>query len=180
MASGPWGATCLIPPFGGGDDDEARGDASRTDKLPTYPGLHHVISVRGSGKEGNGRKASIQVRARTGARAGREAAPLEPAAIVERALLGSDPLCVETLDTFCGMLGTAAGNLAITLGAQGGVYIGGGIVPLISTALVPLFGSLAIGALLAAVSALSLACTLALPQTDADSLAAQDAQLATV
>ncbi|MFP5071010.1 MFS transporter [Pseudonocardia nantongensis] len=60
-----------------------------------------------------------------------------------------------------------------------GVF-GGGIVPLISTALVPLFGSLAIGALLAAVSALSLACTLALPQTDADSLAAQDAQLATV
>jgi glucokinase len=27
------------------------------------------------------------------------------------------------------MLGTAAGNLAITLGATGGVYIGGGIVP---------------------------------------------------
>ena len=27
------------------------------------------------------------------------------------------------------MLGTVAGNLAITLGAQGGIYIGGGIVP---------------------------------------------------
>ena len=27
------------------------------------------------------------------------------------------------------MLGTVAGNLAVTLGAQGGVYIGGGIVP---------------------------------------------------
>jgi glucokinase len=30
---------------------------------------------------------------------------------------------------FCAMLGTAAGNLALTLGAKGGVYIGGGIVP---------------------------------------------------
>ena len=30
---------------------------------------------------------------------------------------------------FCAMLGTVAGNLALTLGAQGGVYIAGGIVP---------------------------------------------------
>ena len=30
---------------------------------------------------------------------------------------------------FCGALGTAAANLAITLGARGGLYIGGGIVP---------------------------------------------------
>jgi glucokinase len=29
----------------------------------------------------------------------------------------------------CGMLGTMAGNLALTLGAQGGVYIAGGVVP---------------------------------------------------
>jgi len=27
------------------------------------------------------------------------------------------------------MLGSVAGNLALTLGAQGGVYIGGGIIP---------------------------------------------------
>jgi glucokinase len=30
---------------------------------------------------------------------------------------------------FCGWLGNVAGNLALTLGARGGVYIGGGIVP---------------------------------------------------
>jgi glucokinase len=30
---------------------------------------------------------------------------------------------------FCEMLGTVAGDLALTLGAQGGVYIAGGIVP---------------------------------------------------
>jgi glucokinase len=30
---------------------------------------------------------------------------------------------------FCSMLGTVAGNLALTLGARGGIYIAGGIVP---------------------------------------------------
>ncbi len=54
---------------------------------------------------------------------------LAPAAIVERALAGADPLCREALDCFCGMLGTVAANLAVTLGATGGVYIGGGVVP---------------------------------------------------
>lgn len=49
--------------------------------------------------------------------------------ITRRALDGSDALCADALDTFCAMLGTAAGNLAVTLGAQGGIYIGGGIVP---------------------------------------------------
>ena len=37
--------------------------------------------------------------------------------------------CREAIDLFCAFLGTAAGNLALTLGARGGVYIGGGIVP---------------------------------------------------
>jgi glucokinase len=50
-------------------------------------------------------------------------------AIVERALAGQSELCDLVVETFCGMLGTVAGNLAITLGAQGGIYIGGGIVP---------------------------------------------------
>ena len=54
---------------------------------------------------------------------------LSSAQIVERALAGSDALCRETLDCFCGMLGTVAANLAVTLGASGGVYIGGGVVP---------------------------------------------------
>ena len=55
--------------------------------------------------------------------------PLDTAAIVERGLDGSDALCRATLDCFCGMLGTVAGNLAVTLGARGGLYIGGGVVP---------------------------------------------------
>lgn len=41
----------------------------------------------------------------------------------------SDPFCRETLELFCALLGTVAADLAVTLGARGGVYIGGGIVP---------------------------------------------------
>jgi glucokinase len=49
--------------------------------------------------------------------------------ISRRALAGECVLCDQVLEAFCAMLGTVAGNLAITLGAQGGIYIGGGIVP---------------------------------------------------
>ncbi len=49
--------------------------------------------------------------------------------IVARALAGADPLCMEALDCFCGMLGTVAGNVAVTLCAHGGIYIGGGVIP---------------------------------------------------
>jgi glucokinase len=57
--------------------------------------------------------------------------PLQLAApqITQRAMAGSDPVCVESLQAFCAVLGTAAANLAVTLGAFGGIYIGGGIVP---------------------------------------------------
>jgi glucokinase len=51
------------------------------------------------------------------------------AQITDLATSGADPLCSETTAMFCAMLGTLAGNLALTLGARGGVYIGGGIVP---------------------------------------------------
>ena len=58
------------------------------------------------------------------------ASPAATAADVTRqALDASDATCVEALQMFCGFLGSVAGNLALTLGAQGGVYIGGGIVP---------------------------------------------------
>ncbi len=55
--------------------------------------------------------------------------PLSPADVTARGLGGSDPACREALDLFCALLGTLAGNLALTLGALSGVYIGGGIVP---------------------------------------------------
>jgi glucokinase len=55
--------------------------------------------------------------------------PLAPAEITTFATTKSDPLCQETLAVFTSFLGNVAGNLALTVGAFGGVYIGGGIVP---------------------------------------------------
>jgi glucokinase len=49
--------------------------------------------------------------------------------ITKRALEDNEPLCREVIDAFCAILGTAAANLAVTQGAFGGIYIGGGIVP---------------------------------------------------
>ena len=57
------------------------------------------------------------------------AEPLCAADISRRALTGECPLCDDVIEAFCCMLGTIAGNLVVTLGAQGGIYIGGGIVP---------------------------------------------------
>lgn len=54
---------------------------------------------------------------------------LTPVYIVQRALTDKDPVCLQTLDMFSGFLGSVAGDLALTLGARGGVYLGGGIVP---------------------------------------------------
>lgn len=49
--------------------------------------------------------------------------------IIERGLAGDCSVCDATIDAFCEMLGTLAGNVALVLGAKGGMYIGGGIVP---------------------------------------------------
>jgi PAS domain-containing protein len=48
---------------------------------------------------------------------------------------GEDPRCQEALTMFCAVLGMAAGNLVVTLGARGGLFIGGGIVFFILVAL---------------------------------------------
>jgi glucokinase len=50
-------------------------------------------------------------------------------AITAAALAGEDAACERVLDLFCAMLGTVAGNLAMTLGATGGLFITGGILP---------------------------------------------------
>lgn len=54
---------------------------------------------------------------------------LDASQITEAAICGLDALCVETVTMFCALLGSTAGNLALTLGARGGVFIGGGIIP---------------------------------------------------
>jgi glucokinase len=55
--------------------------------------------------------------------------PLLPSDVTDEALAGTDAQCATAVDYFTSFLGNVAGNLALTLGALGGVYIGGGIVP---------------------------------------------------
>jgi glucokinase len=50
-----------------------------------------------------------------------------PEQIAECALNKTCTVCEESMDKMLGFLGTIAGNLALTLGASGGVYIAGGI-----------------------------------------------------
>lgn len=49
--------------------------------------------------------------------------------VVARALSGECALCHETIMQFCAFLGSVAGDVALLLGARGGVYIAGGVVP---------------------------------------------------
>ncbi len=49
-------------------------------------------------------------------------------AVYEAANKG-DALANETLDRFCGILGSVAGDLALSFGARGGVFVSGGIAP---------------------------------------------------
>lgn len=49
--------------------------------------------------------------------------------ITRGAIENADPICHAALALFSSFLGHVAGNVALTLGARGGVYIGGGIVP---------------------------------------------------
>ncbi|HMC93771.1 MAG TPA: glucokinase [Polyangia bacterium] len=51
------------------------------------------------------------------------------AAISQRALAGSDPVCEMALSIFCSVLGATAGNLGLTVLATGGVFVAGGIAP---------------------------------------------------
>lgn len=64
------------------------------------------------------------------------AAAYSPAQIADPHIGMRDRQCREATDMFCAMLGTIAGNLALTLGARGGVYIAGGIVPKLGPAFI--------------------------------------------
>jgi glucokinase len=66
----------------------------------------------------------------------RGAAPQDVAAetITQHAHEG-DAHCVATLDTFCAMLGGFTGNVALTMGARGGVFVGGGVAQLLAATL---------------------------------------------
>jgi glucokinase len=65
---------------------------------------------------------------------GHQALDLRPTDISAAAQTGNDPDCVACSNYFSSFLGNVAGNLALTLGARGGLYVGGGVVPLLGHA----------------------------------------------
>jgi glucokinase len=67
---------------------------------------------------------------------GRKPARLSPEEVTEHGLAGVDSSCVEAVDLFCCFLGTVASDLTLSLGARGGVYIAGGIVPALGDAFI--------------------------------------------
>ena len=62
-----------------------------------------------------------------------ESTPIAAADITQRAVEGSDPRALSTVNLFLDIYGAVAGNLALTLMAQGGVYVAGGIAPRIAS-----------------------------------------------
>lgn len=63
--------------------------------------------------------------------AGAPAGELTAEQITAKAHSGNDGLCVKTVDMLCALLGAMAGDVALTMGAWDGVYLGGGLSPLL-------------------------------------------------
>ncbi|HDS0949797.1 TPA: glucokinase [Stenotrophomonas maltophilia] len=60
---------------------------------------------------------------------GQTATLASPDAVTAAAMAGSDAMARQALDVFCGLLGSTIGDMALFYGAQGGVYLAGGILP---------------------------------------------------
>jgi glucokinase len=60
---------------------------------------------------------------------GLDVAPRSAADITKCALGGECQVAYEALHAFCAFLGSSAGNIALTFGARGGIYVAGGISP---------------------------------------------------
>jgi len=86
--------------------------------------LHHVSVERVL--SGSGLIQLYQAIARID---GKAVPPRDNGEIILHALAGDCEVSRETLELFCAFLGGAAGNVALTLGARGGVFVAGGIVP---------------------------------------------------
>ena len=71
----------------------------------------------------------VALHAAEAAISGRPVPGLTAEEITRQAIAGTSAPCMAAVDSFCAFLGTVAADLALTLGARGGVYIGGGIVP---------------------------------------------------
>lgn len=60
---------------------------------------------------------------------GQAVAHADEKAVAAAGLAGTDALALEAVDRFCEILGCVAGDIALTYGARGGVFVSGGIAP---------------------------------------------------
>ena len=66
---------------------------------------------------------------------GEPAEDLAPEDVSERGLAGDCPICVSALDTFCALMGSFSADFVLSNGAYGGLYLAGGIIPAVLSAL---------------------------------------------
>jgi glucokinase len=131
------GSRYVVHPSEGGHADFAPTDALQRDLLASLAGEFDRVSweriLSGDGLERIYRFLESAGAAPEQARVRAEMAKDDPAAVIVRqGMAGSDALSVQTLDLFIRAYGTAAGNLALTVLATGGVYVTGGIAPRIA------------------------------------------------
>lgn len=121
LVPGPRGWTAL--PGEGGHVSFAPGDARERALLATLSErFEHVSTERLL--SGNGLLNIAQGLARIdGTACGADS----PKAVTDSARDATCPACVEAVALFSAVLGSAAGDLALTLGARGGVFIAGGL-----------------------------------------------------
>jgi len=99
--------------------DELEGGHVSWERIVSGPGLHTIFRFLT-----RVRKFPVEPRVR----AALEKAE-DPSAVIGKAgVEGGCVACVEALDLFVSLYGAQAGNLALTVMATGGIYIGGGIV----------------------------------------------------
>nr|WP_202396966.1 glucokinase [Pseudoroseomonas coralli] len=113
-----------ILPSEGGHASFAPQDALQAEILQRMRPLHggHVSTERLLSGPG-----LLQIARSLGEIRGRPVPVENPADVSRLAASGGDPVCAEALRLFSAILGATAGNLALTLLAEGGVYLAGGL-----------------------------------------------------
>ena len=128
------GSGYVVHPSEGGHADFSPTDALQRELLAFLANEFGRVSservLSGAGIANIYRFLKFAGEAEEQAAVGDEMAETDPAqAIARHGLAGTDPLSVQTLEIFARVYGTAAGNLALTVLASGGVYLAGGIAP---------------------------------------------------
>lgn len=122
LLSGPAGPVVVVGE--GGHVSLAAADAGEDEVIAVLRGrFGHVSAERAVSGPG-----LVNLYQAVCARDRQAAEPHGASEITDQALRHADPHCVEALDLFFAFLGSVAGDLALSLGARGGVYIAGGIV----------------------------------------------------